>query len=228
MKYLLILLVSLFFSTCLAANGLDISNDVCNLLDQDDWTCLSDNHDFAIIEGIRGGHGITTNIVNCVAQAWKAGFIKVDLYVWMCPNCEGNTPPENLISQLVKQVGLSNFGTLWLDLEICDDDPTCWVNSTTNLNYVVSMFNAANATGAKVGIYSTAWEWEHLFGSSSSPTNFHNLPLWYANPDDVQSFSDFVPFAGWNTPTIKQYDWNGDDCNVSYDADWYPDSEVHL
>jgi len=138
----------------------------------------------------------------------------------MCPNCDGNSPPDTLISQLISQVGTSNFGQVWLDLEVCDSDPTCWSDSNTNLDYITAMSTAVTNAGANFGIYSTAWEWSQLF--DNNPTNFASSALWYANPDGNESFDDFAAFGGWTQPVMKQYNWQGAYCNISYDADWYP------
>jgi hypothetical protein len=32
-----------------------------------------------------------------------------------------------------------------------------------------------------------------------------------------------VPFGGWSTPAIKQFDWYATPCGLSIDSDWYPD-----
>eukprot|EP01111_Echinosteliopsis_oligospora_P009347 TRINITY_DN2724_c0_g1_i4.p2 TRINITY_DN2724_c0_g1~~TRINITY_DN2724_c0_g1_i4.p2 ORF type:complete len:240 (+),score=43.25 TRINITY_DN2724_c0_g1_i4:53-721(+) len=220
---LLLLVVLLLVGLVKTDNGLDISNDMCDSFTQDTWNCLSKIHNFTIIEGIRGGHGITPNISTCVSQAWSAGFKHVDLYIWMCPNCTDNVPASNLIGQLVNQVGLQNFGMIWLDLEVCDDDPGCWGGAESNLAYIKDMVSAAQAAGAKLGIYSTPYEWDHLGLTGLGVQEFANLPLWYANPDGDESFSDFQSFGGWSTPVMKQYDWNGNQCEQTYDADWYPD-----
>eukprot|EP01121_Diplochlamys_sp_Union-15-3_P003592 TRINITY_DN13531_c0_g1_i3.p1 TRINITY_DN13531_c0_g1~~TRINITY_DN13531_c0_g1_i3.p1 ORF type:complete len:224 (+),score=25.90 TRINITY_DN13531_c0_g1_i3:38-709(+) len=219
-----LLLVSLIIVICSASNGLDMSNDVCNSLTQSDWNCLVKQHNFTIIEGIRGGYGITKAISTCVSQARAAQFKYVDLYIWMCPNCEGNNPPSNLINQLISTVGANNFGMVWLDIEACDNDPSCWSTPQVNLDFIRSMANAIKSAGKPVGIYSTPWEWRTLGLTGLGVTEFKNLPLWYANPDGTENFNDFSSFGGWTVPAIKQYSWTGAYCGVSYDADWYPDT----
>ncbi len=37
------------------------------------------------------------------------------------------------------------------------------------------------------------------------------------------NFNDFVPFAGWSHPAIKQYAGDVGLCSFDVDANWYPD-----
>lgn len=64
--------------------------------------------------------------------------------------------------------------------------------------------------------------WNKIMGGADQCNKFMNLPLWYAYYNNVQNFSDFRPFGGWTTPSIKQYkgtvtlcDVNGLDLNYS-------------
>jgi len=63
-----------------AFKGLDISIPVCKGLTLEDWQCLrKENFTFAIIETFDGGPGQNPAIATCVSDAWKAGFLHVDV-----------------------------------------------------------------------------------------------------------------------------------------------------
>ena len=42
-------------------------------------------------------------------------------------------------------------------------------------------------------------------GGAGGCPNFTNLPVWYSNPDNLPSFSDWNvnAFGGWKNPTLK-------------------------
>ena len=80
------------------------------------------------------------------------------------------------------------------------------------------MVNAANSLGVKLGIYTSASQWEPIMGSYSGGSAY---PLWYAHYDDVKAFSDFRAFGGWSKPAIKQYKGTTAMCDGSVDLDWY-------
>jgi hypothetical protein len=75
----------------------------------------------------------------------------------------------------------------------------------------------------KVGIYASRYMWGSIFGNYDTCTQASvNTPLWYAHYDNVPSFSDFVAFGGWKTPTAKQYFGTSSLCGASVDRNWEP------
>jgi GH25 family lysozyme M1 (1,4-beta-N-acetylmuramidase) len=69
------------------------------------------------------------------------------------------------------------------------------------------------------GIYTSKSQWDPIMGGS---TQFSKYPLWYPHYDSNPSFSDFVSFGGWKTPSIKQYKGTTTTCSASVDLNWYP------
>jgi len=106
------------------------------------------------------------------------------------------------------------FGTVWLDIEA----PDLWSSDqSVNRNFVQAMIDEAQRLGVRLGIYTSASQWIPIMGEWDGGSSF---PLWYAHYDDNPSFSDFSPFGGWSSPSIKQYEGNLDVCGASIDADW--------
>lgn len=89
---------------------------------------------------------------------------------------------------------------LWFDVEQCTG---CWYSDLAdNAAFLMQAVQEAIKLGLTFGIYSSEYEWGITAGTS---TAFGSYPLWYAHYDDNPSFSDFVPFAGWTHPNIKQF-----------------------
>ncbi len=65
--------------------------------------------------------------------------------------------------------------------------------------------------------------WGTIFGSYTACTQAAiDIPLWYPHYDSNPSFSDWVEFAGWKTPSIKQYQNTNTFCGASVDRNWQP------
>jgi GH25 family lysozyme M1 (1,4-beta-N-acetylmuramidase) len=77
--------------------------------------------------------------------------------------------------------------------------------------------------GRAVGIYATAYMWNQILGDKTACPKFTNIPLWYAHYDSTQSFDDWTnnKFAGWTTPTIKQYNGDAVVCGFQMDVDYF-------
>jgi hypothetical protein len=131
----------------------------------------------------QGGNGMNTHIQRCTADAWAAGFLHVDIYVFMCPNCVGNNPPES-VPQKIRDVvgngtGAVKYGMLWFDVEQCNG---CWNDASANAAFLTRAVDAAVKMGFRIGVYSSLYEWPRTVGSF---TGFKQYPQWYAHYDKV-------------------------------------------
>jgi len=217
----LCLVVLLQAFLCRATIGADWSTQGGESIGLSQIQCLvSHGYSFAIIETWQGGLGWNTNIVNNANDAWQAGMAHVDVYVFMCPNCQGNGDPVGTISGIVDGLHSKGvkYGMLWFDVEQCSG---CWSDASTNANYLARAVNQAISMGVHVGVYSSEYEWGATVGGY---TGFSHLAEWYAHWDGVPSFSDGAyRYGGWTSPSIKQYIDSG--ACFSVDSDWYPSSE---
>jgi len=190
-----------------------------------EWQCLrKEGFTFAVIETFDGGPGQNTAIGKCVSDAWQAGFIHVDVYAFICPNCQNNNPPSAVMQRIISYLKENkvNYGQLWFDVEQCGTEH-CWNDAPSNVAYLRSAINTAISSNVSVGIYSSAysdWGWHSMMGAD---TSFSNTPLWYAHWDGIQTFNDsWWNFGGWKKSAIKQYGAFYKSCNVVYDVDYYP------
>ena len=107
---------------------------------------------------------------------------------------------------------------VWLDIE----GSQYWTgNHDSNQEFYKGLVDACQHENLVCGVYSSASQWEPIFGSSSFSYGSH-LPLWYARYDGIPSFSGFESFGGWQAPAMKQFTDKGSKCGCSYDISWSP------
>lgn len=116
-------------------------------------------------------------------------------------------------------------GTIWLDIETNPSSGCTWSLGTpdSNCQYVKELITAIEARGRAVGIYASAYMWNQIMGSRDNCPNFSNYPLWYAHYDGKENFDDWATskFAGWTTPTLKQYAGDSIVCGYALDLSYY-------
>eukprot|EP01117_Protostelium_nocturnum_P016945 TRINITY_DN67_c0_g1_i1.p1 TRINITY_DN67_c0_g1~~TRINITY_DN67_c0_g1_i1.p1 ORF type:complete len:230 (+),score=75.69 TRINITY_DN67_c0_g1_i1:53-691(+) len=202
----------LFLATgTLATLGVDISQPTSTSA----FRCMVQNgRSFAVARvGMSTGHVDPHGRQN-IANAKAAGFAHVDGYIFPCPTC-GNAAGQ--IKQTLDAIRGSGYGMLWLDIE----GTQYWTrNAGTNRRFFEELVSAAKANGANIGVYSSASQWNPIFGADYR--GGAGLPLWYAHYDGSPSFSDFRSFGGWGKPSIKQYRGDVNICGVGTDWNWYP------
>ena len=101
----------------------------------------------------------------------------------------------------------------WFDIE-GDWNP----NPSANVQFLLGMADQARLMSINWGIYTSKTQWDRIMNGTA---DFGYPPLWYAHYDNNPSFSDFVPFGGWKTPSIKQYVGDATVCGVDIDKDFY-------
>jgi len=140
----------------------------------------------------------------------------VDVYMFPCVTSCGYSTAASQMQDFISQLSSNGvqFGTLWLDIEIYD-----WFSDQgQNQGFFNALVGAAG--GQQLGVYTSQNNWCTIMGCSFSGGS--SLPLWYADWDGIPDFSDFSPYGGWSSPSMKQFADDGSFCGVSYDIDWYP------
>lgn len=209
-----------FFYERQAEHGLQVGAtygvDYSTIFSASTASCLkSQGFNFAIPRGYMSVGRVDPNLAANVRNARAGGISYVDTYFFPCPKC-GNA--ANQWAQLVNYVGANklNVGMVWLDIE----GAQYWLgNAIANRNFYESLLAAAVRSGWKLGIYSSLYTWNEIFGTGY--TKGGNYPLWYAHYDNWASFGDFRPFGGFSRPTIKQYIGDTVRCGGGVDINFY-------
>ena len=208
------------------------------------FKCLKEqNLLFAIIRCYRSIGSVDPACAGSAAAANAAG-LDVHAYMFPCPKCGD---PAGQVASLVKywvwyavcecvhamvrpqhrnfnlHIWLQNTHSvnvkrLWLDIE----GSQYWTgNHDSNQAFYKGLIDACSKSGLVCGVYSSASQWEPIFGSRSFSYG-SNLPLWYAQYDGKPSFSGWAQFGGWQSPAMKQFTDRGTKCSCSYDISWSP------
>jgi len=72
-----------------------------------------------------------------------------------------------------------------------------------------------------MGVYASEYMWSSIAGSGCHAGADAGAPVWYPHYDNNPSFSDWVPFGGWSSPAMKQYN-TGTSCDIGVDYNWHP------
>lgn len=153
----------------------------------------------AIPRGYQSLGRVDPNMAANVANARAAGFSYVDVYAFPCPTCGNAAGQFNELwnAFIAKKV---NIGMVWFDIEGTE----YWGNGqAASQLFAKQWLDAAARNGAKIGIYSSKYQWNSIFGTNFSIGS--NYPMWYAHYDGDATCRSFSPFGGWNKPTMKQY-----------------------
>jgi hypothetical protein len=199
---------------------------------------VSSGESFAIVRVYQSSGHPDSNGPASINDAWAGGMSYVDGYIFPCYSC-GN-PAQQMDDtiaslnaggvRLLGQEGVpsekelrlhhngtlgSTVGMLWIDVE----GTQYWSsNPQSNVNFIQEMVDEGLKQGVTLGIYTSSSQWNPICGGS---TQFKNYPLWYPHYDNSASFTDFVPFGGWNSPAIKQYVGDTTLCSAGVDLNYY-------
>ncbi|TNV75753.1 hypothetical protein FGO68_gene6955 [Halteria grandinella] len=175
---------------------------------------------FAIPRAYKSFGAFDTNGPRNVANARAAGFEYVDIYMFPCRGKDA----ASQVADLVNQMGNSNYGQIWLDIETNESTGCSWAGHSgdSNCAYVNELISAIKSHGKVPGVYSSYYMWESIMGHPLNCGGHNGIPLWYAHYDNSQSFSDFHSFGGWSKPNIKQYAGTTTLCGGGVDFSWYP------
>ena len=183
------------------------------------FKCLvQSGHTFTIVRVYQSNGRVDPHGAQTIANAWAGGMQHVDGYIFPCPQC-GN--PAGQMTDAIRSLAgdsaanATKYGMLWVDVE----DASLWsANHAANVAFLQTMVHTAQQMGVHVGIYTSAYQWGGIGGTSPA---LAGLPLWYSHYDDSPSFSDWRAFAGWQHPAIKQYRGTTSVCGASVDLNFY-------
>jgi len=218
-------LVLLFATAAFAATGVDISS----LYPSSDYSCLkSSGYSFAIPRGYQSTGKVDPNVCSTIKNAHAGGIQYVDVYIFPCPTCgsSGASQISAMVNGIASQgcsrtsstQGPNQYGQIWLDIE----GTQYWTSSaSSNQAFFNSMVSECKALAIPCGVYSSASQWNPIFGSSFTGGASAGLPLWWANWNSNACGAAFSPFGGWTKYTMQQYVGDTTACGMSIDKDCY-------
>lgn len=198
--------------------GVDISAQMSSTT----ASCLV-SQDFGSIiipRGYKSTGSIDTAVCGTLNAAVSAGIKIRDAYIF--PDPTGTKSARSQMSELVNYL-TSNCksawsGRIWLDVE----GSQYWKGDfEANKKFYQELYDSCSALGVSCGVYSSSYQWQSLFGSTSYCYGSAS-PLWYAHYDNIAAFSDYSPFGCWSKPWAKQYKGDTTMCNFSVDLNWSP------
>eukprot|EP00005_Dracoamoeba_jomungandri_P002001 CAMPEP_0174250800 /NCGR_PEP_ID=MMETSP0439-20130205/847_1 /TAXON_ID=0 /ORGANISM="Stereomyxa ramosa, Strain Chinc5" /LENGTH=212 /DNA_ID=CAMNT_0015330963 /DNA_START=76 /DNA_END=714 /DNA_ORIENTATION=+ len=210
-KVIVVMLMGLLWGSNIDVTDATLGVDVSQLTTV--FGCLKQSgYEFAIIRGFRSSGSVDPYVVKNIENARAAGIPYVDVYLFPCVSC-GN--PGTQSAELLSAISGQNYGMVWVDIEVY-----AWTSSkTTNQRFITEMVGNLTSRGAKVGIYTSYYNWESIVGLDW--TGVSRYPLWYAHYDNSPSFGDFKAFGGWSKPSIKQYAGDKTVCGAGVDLNYY-------
>jgi len=179
---------------------------------------LATSNSFIVPRGYESVGQIDPRVCNTLQTAYNAGIKTRDVYLFPCPSCGGASDQvSTLVSYLNNNCKSYWSGRIWLDIEGTD----YWLGSASSNQQFYMQLTDACRSQAACGVYSSYYQWESLFGSTSFSYG-SELPLWYADWDGNPSFSGFSSFAGWTSPYMKQYVGDVSKCSQGVDLNYSP------
>lgn len=173
--------------------GVDISTTISS----SSASCFKSNGiEFVVPRGYKSTGAVDTQVCTSIINAYNAGISRRDTYLFPCPTCSksASTQMSELINHLNSNCKSQWSGRIWLDIE----GSQYWLgSSSSNQAWYKQLRDACKTYGVSCGVYSSASQWQAIFGSTSFSYG-SDLPLWYAHYDNNPSFSDFSSFGGKN------------------------------
>jgi len=151
--------------------------------------------------------------VTTLASLRGAGIVDAGVYLFPC---SFGADPAYQIKAMLGNLSAAGaqFNRVWLDIETNPDPACAWkADKAANCAWLKSLIAAVNATGVPLGVYTSIHEYETWMSDTPQGCVLNpggastSIPLWYPHYESPPnpSFSDFKPFGGWTTPTIKQF-----------------------
>ena len=230
---MLVVVVLAVLGAVAAYSGVDLSQPCSSSA----FSCMKDNGvSFAVVRVYQSYGVVDPNGVATINAAWAGGMSHVDGYIFPCFSCGNPAGQMDAAINHLSSAGLksiprmhgsndtveyksevlgTSYGMIWLDIEGTE----YWSpNQQENVNFIQALADEGIHRGVSLGVYTSKSQWTPITGNSNI---LGNLPLWYAHYDNNPSYSDFVPFGGWSSPSIKQYQGDVSLCGCALDRNYY-------
>jgi len=186
-----------------AAHKAELGIDISTLVTSSEMSCLAEKFGFIVVRCFQSNNVGDHNCARNTNAAQTAGFRVVDIYHFVNPKMAAAQEVKNAVA--FYKNNKVKFNRVWVDIETGGR----WGrNFKANELYVVTMINAYIEAGYKVGLYSSSWMWQSIFGAANVKLAGlkQEVPLWYSHYDGKASMTEFRPFGNWHVAAMKQWD----------------------
>ena len=155
--------------------------DISSGLSSSASSCMASSYSLIIPRGYQSVGQVDPNVCASLMTAYNAGIKERDVYLFPCPKCgNAENQVQSLVGHLTSNCKSYWSGRIWLDIE----GSQYWLGSySSNQNFYKQLKDACVSSGYKCGVYSSYYQWEDLFGTTSFCYG-QELPLWYAHYDN--------------------------------------------
>lgn len=209
-----VLLALVAFSGVYCKLGLDVAG----AFSVENLQCFrNEGFSFVVVRGFRSTGTLDTAATQTLTNA-KAVGLATDVYMFPC---RGKSPAGQ-VGELVAGIPSSLYETVWIDIETNPSAGCSWAGYEANSNcqYLNDIINALRSNGKNIGVFSSGFMWNSIFGNRAACPSVAGYPLWYAHYDKSASLADFIPFGGWTKPTMKEYTGDGNVCGLDVNLDY--------
>ncbi|KAL0231027.1 hypothetical protein GEMRC1_010432 [Eukaryota sp. GEM-RC1] len=164
--------------------------------------------------------GLNPYFPNVYRRAIGAGFPHIDMYFFPDKRRNGTMQAREFIEWLRREKVLTNQW-IWVDIE---DTERFLPTVAENIAFVHEIINEFDrqykgcGSSTCVGIYANTYQWGRIMGENK---DFRNRLLWFPRYDKKPNFDSFIPFGGWTSAVMKQYDNTTPICNTQIDFNYY-------
>ncbi|RHZ83357.1 hypothetical protein Glove_97g5 [Diversispora epigaea] len=199
--------------------------DVSALTSETTFKCTKNlGYELVIIRGYREaygrnpGGGIDPNFITNYNNAKKAGYTKIDVYMFPCTGRSTCKTPQQQVNEMVQLISTNRVivQRVWLDIEVNPSSGNWNFGQARKRQILREFYTAWKSTRWNFGIYSNQYQWQTITGDKNWVLD-SSLPLWYSIYDKNPVLNNFKPFGGWTQGTGKQYDGNALLCGARLD-----------
>jgi len=182
-----------------------------NIFPQNGCECLKEKYNVTSLTlRVFDGQFLCSPVLNVdtIQEAKKAGMDTINGWVFPSPNCDVKKSYQSFYEFFLHL-------SLWLDevwLDIGGEN--VWnADPKENIKYIHALVDEGKDLNYVVGIKTNDDLWKKITGDT---TEFKDIPLWFAKQDAQGNMTDFKPFGGWTTPTVKSFKSYQEICGGHY------------
>ena len=190
--------------------------DASTLLSVESLKCLKEiNFKLAIFRGYKYMGEIDENLCQNLKNAKKVS-LRAIVYMRPCFQCGNPKEQYYLLKSYIKDCFHKSTIS---EIIVIDIEGKLWGSPEENKNFINELIEIQIADMSKCFIYTNKLNWENIVSNDEFASKCY---LWYPKYTLLDpSFKDFIPFGGWQNPSMKQFSDNLKICNANIDVNYW-------